>query len=180
MKSPNHAIIMLKLGQQIQKEQEGNTAMIQLHETETKAIRQAKEESRAKIALCYMLHKIYTSKLDRSQSQKELWPIHLATQVIPKSLIFLQPFQVQYHSKNTHSSTLGKKRLRIELKPCFSLSQLQHLHWASFQRENREKRISLLVLPRPRTWIDLEIKLHRSVQGTAFMTFLTGWHRALY
>lgn len=59
-----------------------------------------------------MLHKICTSKLDRSQSQKELWPIHLATQVIPKSLISLQPFQVQYHSKNTHASTLGKKRLR--------------------------------------------------------------------
>ncbi len=59
MKSTNHAIIMLKLGQQIQKEQEGNTAMIQLHETETKAIRQAKEESRAKIALCYMVPACY-------------------------------------------------------------------------------------------------------------------------
>lgn len=59
MKSTNHAIIMLKLGQQIQKEQEGNTAMIPLHETETKAIRQAKEDSRAKIALCFMVLACY-------------------------------------------------------------------------------------------------------------------------
>lgn len=138
MVSPNHAIIMLRLGQQIQKEQEGKYCNYTTPQNKNNSNKASKGRAQSKNSFVLhgsgMLHKICKSKLDRSQSQKELW--HLTTQVIPKSLISLHPFQVQYHSKNTHASTLEKK---AELKPCFSLSQLAPTLGILPKRENERR-----------------------------------------
>lgn len=130
-----------------------------------------------------MLHKICTSKLDISQSQKN------------SDLFILQLICYPcHHSKisptvRTHMHLHWKKKKmtqRAELKPCFSLSQLQHLHWAHFQRERtREQRgcwesaCWFYLDPEPdMTWKTSSTNLFKV--GTAFMmTFLRERHRAL-